>query len=154
MLDKLRSLLKGGDNALNMAELRHSEPLAVCAVLLEVAEADFEVAPEELEIITALLVDRYHLGHDEVSKLIAETHAARAAEPDLWSFTTSLARRYGPDEKLKILEMVWQVILADGRLDPYEDQLAARLRGLLAVNHSVLMDAKQRARQAIDAAAE
>lgn len=121
--------------------------VATCALLLEVAEVDQDFAPEERAVIESMLQRRFDLEPEEVAQLIAETEAARAGATDLWPFTTAIRQAYTPDQKRELLVMVWRVIFADGRLDPYEDQLAHRFERLLAVNHSLLIEAKLLARE-------
>ena len=122
--------------------------VATCALLLEAAEADQEVPPEEHAAIVSLLQEHFSLSLEEVEQLIAQTQRERSGATDLWPFTNAISRAYAPEQKLELLVMVWRVIFADGRLDPYEDQLAHRLERMLSVNHSLLMEAKALARQA------
>jgi uncharacterized tellurite resistance protein B-like protein len=151
MLNKLRSLLAREAGSPRLTELHPEEQVAVTAILLEVAESGTDFGPEEREMISALLQERFELDAEEVRSLIALTQEARAQSADLWPFTNAIARQYGPEQKERLLEMVWRVIFADGRLDPYEEQLTRRLQAMLTVNHSVLIDAKLRARDAMRA---
>jgi len=146
MLGKLKTLLgvNGSGNETPLPE----EPMAWAAILLEVAEADNEFSPLEREKIRALLADRFSLTQPQVEALLHTTQEARMDSSDLWPFTHALATAYGPAEKQRLLFSVWQVIFADGRLDPYEEQLTRKLQTMLNVNHSVLMAAKQEARKA------
>ncbi|MDH4247100.1 MAG: TerB family tellurite resistance protein [Deltaproteobacteria bacterium] len=146
MLDKLKSLL--GNSPGGHVPPPPEEPVAWAAILLEVAESDNEFAPPERERIMTLLAERFALSRPEVETLFLTAREARAASTDLWPFTHALARAYGPEEKQRLLAGVWQVIFADGRLDPYEEQFTRRLQAMLSVNHSVLMAAKQEAREA------
>ena len=147
MINKLKSLLSGATPAARLSEMDYDEQVAVCAILLEVAESDFEVAPEESELIITMLASHFSLADHEVRELLGQTIAEREQVPDLWSFTNSISRDFSPEKKLGLLVMVWRVILADGKLDPYEEQLASKLQTMLAVNRSVLMQAKQLARE-------
>ena len=149
MIAQLKRLLGSGDTADTQAppDLR----VATCAVLLEAAESDQDFPPEERETIVSVLRKEYGLSPDEVESLILETQRERARATDLWPFTNAISRAYTPEQKRALLVMVWRVIFADGRLDPYEDQLAHRLERLIGVNHSVLMEAKQLARDQLPA---
>lgn len=149
MLDKLKSFLFGAEGSPRLSDLKPDEPVAVTALLLEAAEADHEYDPVERHLVSDLLRERFGLSESEVAELIRTTDEARAGSPDLWPFTHAIANAYGPEEKLQLLEMVWRVVFADGRLDPYEEQLTRRLHGMLRVNQSVLMEAKRLAREAI-----
>jgi uncharacterized tellurite resistance protein B-like protein len=148
MLDKLKALLAGGGSGSGrMTDFKPDLQVAVCAVLLEVAQADQEFAAVERETIRRLLGKRFALGAAEVDGLIALAEQERRRSPDLWPFTNAIAQAYAPDEKLPLLVMVWQVIFADARLDAQEDHLAHQLQQMLLVNHSVLMEAKRQARE-------
>lgn len=122
------------------------EQVAVCAILLEVAYADREFAPEEFQVLTRQLGSYFGLPPDQVTELIALSEQEREKATDLWPFTSRIARDYSPEKKEALLTMVWRIILADGKLDPYEDQLARRFQSMLSVNHSLLMAAKAKAR--------
>ncbi|MCH8075029.1 MAG: TerB family tellurite resistance protein [SAR324 cluster bacterium] len=146
MLQRLKTLLKGAAGSEPQGTQLPDEQLAVCAILLEVAYADEEFAPEEFRVITDQLKSYFGLEPEAVEKLIALAETERQAATDLWPFTRKIARDYTPDKKEALLTIVWQVIFADGKLDPYEDQLARRFQSMLSVNHSVLMAAKSKAR--------
>lgn len=146
--DRLKWLMSGDEEeARRLSQNLPEEQVAVCAILLEVAEADAEFDPGEHDRIVALLKARFEMTDEEVNELIEVTETERAKVPDLWPFTNAIAKVQGPDYKRELLTMVWQVIFADDELSAYEDQLARRLQSMLSVNHSVLMDAKARARE-------
>jgi len=148
MWERLKALV--GDPARQPRRMTDMNPemrVAVCAILLETAEADSEVDPAEERMIREALREHFDLSADEVEELIALTQQERSQSHDLWPFTNAVARQSSPEEKRDILTMVWRVILADERLDAYEDQLARRLQQMLSVNHSLLMEAKQAARK-------
>ncbi len=147
MLGKLKSFFHQESGELRLTESAHDMRVAVCAILLEAAEADQQVPAEERRTIRLLLQREYELDDGAVEELIAETQRLRESAADLWPFTHAISRTYSPEQKLDLLQMVWLVIFADERLDPYEDQLARRLMTMLSVNHSVLMEAKRRARE-------
>ena len=146
MLQRLKTLLKGAAGSEPQGTRLPDEQLAVCAILLEVAYADEEFAPEEFRVITDQLKSYFGLEPEAVEKLIALAETERQAATDLWPFTRKIARDYTPDKKEALLTIVWQVIFADVKLDPYEDQLARRFQSMLSVNHSVRMAAKSKAR--------
>jgi uncharacterized tellurite resistance protein B-like protein len=149
VLDRFKALLLGGDHAHRLTE-EHPEPdVAVCALLLEAAEADQDFAPEERWLIVEQLRRRFALDRPQVEALIAETQRRRAAAADLWPFTHAIRKAYSPEQKQELLVLVWQVLLADQHLDAREEQWAGRLTEMLAVNHSLLMEAKRLARQSM-----
>jgi uncharacterized tellurite resistance protein B-like protein len=149
MLDKIRQFIRHGDSGGSdrVTERVPEEQVAVAAILLEVANADMDFKPEEFREIMIQLRAYFGLSKEQVEELLEVSGAERERSTDLFPFTNAIARAYSPEKKQEVLTMVWQVIFADNRLDPYEDQLAGRLHNLLAVNHSVLMAAKAKARE-------
>ena len=63
---------------------------------------------------------------------------------DLWQFTNLINQNYSTDEKLQIIETMWKIVYADGRLDKHEDYLVHKLSNLLRLTHKQLIDAKLR----------
>ena len=147
MFEKIKQFLTDPHASQRITERLPEEQVAVAAILLETAEADRTVAPEEFREIGLQLRAYFGLSKAEVEELIELTSRERDKATDLFPFTNAIARSYTPDKKQEVLTMVWQVIFSDDRLDPYEDQLAKRLQTLLAVNESVLMAAKAKARE-------
>ena len=66
-------------------------------------------------------------------KLVAagEREAERSAE--LFHFTRIINRRLSPEQRVELIEMLWEVAYADGELDEYEDSLLRRVGGLIYV---------------------
>ena len=146
MLDRIRELFapKGDvDDASSEERLR----TATCVILLEVAGADDEFAPEECERVVEALRARFDLSQDEAEELIRTAQNRRAESFDLWRFTSQINECCGATEKRKIIEEVWRVIYADGTLDAHEDYLVHKLARLLNLTHPQLIDAKMKVRQ-------
>jgi len=147
MFDAIRSFLTDESRSRRQSENLPDEQVALCAILVEVAEADRDFDPEEYKEIILQLRGHFSLETAEAEKLIELTQQERDKSTDLWPFTRMIGQTYSVEQKAEVLTMVWQVILADERLDPYEEQLARRLQTMLSVNQSVLMSAKEKARK-------
>ena len=52
----------------------------------------------------------------------------------LYNFTSDLNRALDDDGRRRIVEMLWEVIYADGRLNEFEDNLVWRVADLLHVS--------------------
>ena len=146
MLDKIKQYLTNMGSGERISERLPEDQIAVAAVLMEVAEADLDFKPEEFREIVLQLRAYFGLNKEQAEELIQTTGQERDRASDLFPFTNAIARTFTPEKKQEVLTMVWSVIFADDKLDPYEDQLAGRLQSLLAVNHSVLIAAKEKAR--------
>ncbi|OPZ59588.1 MAG: Tellurite resistance protein TerB [Deltaproteobacteria bacterium ADurb.Bin510] len=119
-----------------------SVALAAGALLIEMAASDGEFSAVERETILAVLRREHGLGEDEAAEMLELAEAERSRSIDLWSFTSRLNRELDRGAKLRLIEMVWEVIYADERLDGYEDYLVHRLAELLNLHHEELIAAK------------
>ena len=82
------------------------------------------------------------LKHQYATELIQATEEELKGSIDLWKFTNLINQNYSIEEKKQIIEMVWRVAYADGRLDKHEDYLVHKLAKLLRLTHKQLIDAK------------
>lgn len=145
MLKRLLALFAAKEQTSEIPEAKRVQ-IAACAILLEVAGADNEFAPEECQRIIAVLRERFELGQDEAEELVRTAEERRTKAFDLWHFTSQINASCSRDEKLRIIEEVWRVIYADGRLDGHEDYLAHKLAQLLNLTHPQLIEAKMKVR--------
>ena len=123
---------------------QHRILTATCALLLEMATVDGEFSSEEQDVILHALTSTYGMNRDEAQAIMEAARAELKGSIDLWRFARIINREYAEDEKIQVIEAVWRVIYADGRLDGHEDHLVHRLADLLRLSHSQLIDAKMR----------
>ncbi|KPJ57710.1 MAG: hypothetical protein AMJ42_04465 [Deltaproteobacteria bacterium DG_8] len=139
------------DAVVNGTELKEEDKaeriqVATCALLLEVANSDDEFRDIERDNIIRILKKDFHLSDEYARELMKLSDKERKESIDLWQFTHLINEHYSLEEKIKIIEMVWKVIYADGKLDKYEDHLAHKLSNLLKLTHKQLIDAKLKVR--------
>ena len=146
MIGRIRELLLRTESTRRLTESKPEESVAVCVILLEMANVDGDFAKEESDHINQMLAERFSLNEQEVADLIKMAVTERAKSPDLWPFTNAIGKSYTPEQKKDLLIMVWRVIFADSRLDPHEEMLVRKLQQMLSVNQSVMIAAKQAAR--------
>lgn len=138
MLDRLLGLL-GGTSPGRAAP---SEELAVALLLLELARSDFDFALVEGDKIRELLRQRYGLDEVQCEALLAQARSAGEQAVSLYDYVKTLNDRLDPAGKRALMEMLWQVAYADGRLDKYEEHLLRKLAGLLYVSDQDFIRAK------------
>jgi uncharacterized tellurite resistance protein B-like protein len=119
--------------------------LAACALLLELANADDEFSPEERRHIESTL--RSHFGLDEATaaELIRLADAERAQALDHFQFTRLVASEYTLRQKIALAEVMWGVILADGRLSDHETYLVRKMASLMQLDPAHLAQARRSA---------
>lgn len=119
--------------------------LATAALLIEITRADANVDEQEEQKVEQLL--RLHTGLEDeaLSQLIAEADSAVDTAVSLVDFSRVLVEALSLAERGEVIDMLWQVAFADGRIDRYEDYTVRKLAELLYVPHARFIQAKLRA---------
>jgi uncharacterized tellurite resistance protein B-like protein len=108
--------------------------LAVAALLVQAAEMDDVFELSERLSIERLLADRFGLGLEAVRDLLKAAEKASHESNQIYAFTRVAADRMNGEERIGLIEMLWEVAYADGILDPDEDALVRRIAGLIYVS--------------------
>lgn len=108
--------------------------LAVAALLLELAQSDRNVAPEELETIERVVRERFGLGPATATHLIETARTLFDASLEDWIFAAAVREGFSTEERVSIVGMLWEVVYADGRLARLEDPLVERLSAELGIS--------------------
>jgi uncharacterized tellurite resistance protein B-like protein len=149
----LRKLAALFDNALarendDPAAREHALRVATALLLIEVAKADYADDLAEDETMLASLQQFFALDDASAALLLEEARSAADQAVELQQFTRRLHEQLSVAEKQRVVEMLWQVALADRRLDKHEDHLVRRIAELLYVPHSDLIRIRNRVRSA------
>ena len=151
MLKTLRelfdSLVPGPAEAVPPQTEEHRLQLATAVMLVEVMRADTHFHHDERLAVLAALRDKFGLADDEAARLteLAESEAKNAT--DLFAFTSHIDACFEMPAKLRMLEHMWRVALADGRIDAHERHLMWRIADLLHVPQGAAVHARLRAQQ-------
>jgi uncharacterized tellurite resistance protein B-like protein len=81
-----------------------------------------------------------------VELLLADARGEANRSVELQAFTRRLHEQLSAAEKLRVVEMLWQVALADERLDKHEDFVVRKIADLMYVPHSDLIRIRNRVR--------
>jgi uncharacterized tellurite resistance protein B-like protein len=148
MLRKLASLFDGAfaARADDAAAREQALRVATALLLIEVAKADFAEDLAEDETVFQSLKQFFALDDEAAALLLAEARSTADHAVELQQFTRRLHEQLSVAEKLRVVEMLWQVALADRRLDKHEDHLVRRIAELLYVPHSDLIRIRNRVR--------
>lgn len=118
--------------------------LSVAVLLVEAAGQDDRFDARERAAITELLVQKFSLNADECAQLLAAAEARAAQMVQIHGHTSAIFEQMAPQDRLHVIEMLWEVAYADGVLDPEEDLLIRRVAGLLYVSDRDRVLARQR----------
>jgi uncharacterized tellurite resistance protein B-like protein len=139
--DWITRYLPGGPAAATSAV---GSNLAVAALLLEVLLADYDVAPAERQQVMASVVALLGIDAEAAQALVEEAERHLDQSHDLYQFTSQINRTYSEAERVRLLEALWRVALADQAVHKYEEHLIRRVADLLHVPHSGYIAAKLR----------
>ncbi len=117
---------------------------AATALMLAVAKADFDEDPNEESVIVNTIKSIFTIDDEVLQGLMTYAHA-RTDSSQLTEFTDLVNQHYDAQDKLALIDCLWQVALADGRIDLYEDQFISRVASLISVDKSAVQSSKDRA---------
>jgi uncharacterized tellurite resistance protein B-like protein len=131
------------DNADNA---EHKKQMAAAALFIEVLKSDYEHRDEEWAAVETALHDLFGLSSDEITQItdMAEEEVYNATS--LNGFTRCINDHYSNEEKIKVVEMLWRIALADGVIDKHENHVMRKIGALLYIPHKDYVRAKQQAR--------
>ncbi|HZA92061.1 MAG TPA: TerB family tellurite resistance protein [Gemmatimonadales bacterium] len=139
-------LVETGATAPDRASDQHSRiQLAACALLLELAHADDEFSAEERTHIESTLARHFGLPQAEVAELMALAESERSQALDHFQFTRLIASEYDLGQKMVLAEVMWGVILADGKLSDHETHLLRKMASLMQIEPGYLAEARRSA---------
>jgi len=123
--------------------------LAIAALMVEAAELDDDFSTAERSKIIDLLARRFALSRAAAEAMIGAAESRIAEAGHLYGFTRVVKRSLDAEERVTLLQMLWEVVYADGQLHDYEASLMRRLAGLLHVPDRDSGAARKRALQSL-----
>ena len=109
---------------------------ALAALLVEMARADFDQTDAENQEIAKLLAQHFRVSEAEARALLSRAQVELDDAVCLHDFTRTLHQELDPQQKQQIVAMLWQVALADDKLDKYEEYLVRKIADLLYISPS------------------
>jgi uncharacterized tellurite resistance protein B-like protein len=109
--------------------------IAACALLLEIAHADDVFAEEERVRILRAVREDLGVAAEDVDEVVRLAEAERRESVDLYQFTRLVAQKFSREQRLRLIEVIWGIVYADGTLTAVENQLARRIAELLGFQH-------------------
>jgi uncharacterized tellurite resistance protein B-like protein len=134
MITSLKKLFSTEPAVTRVLETKEPLELATAALLLELARSDFSESDQEVEAIKHVLQRRFGLQDAALNALVEDATRRADTAVSLHEFTHRLNRELPEDDKLHIVEMLWRVSHADGRIDKHEEHLIQRIAGLLHIS--------------------
>ena len=118
--------------------------LAVAALLVEMLHADGEADENEQQHLHKILKQQYHLTTEQISELTELATEELHQATDYYQFTSLINTHFDQSKKIKIVEQLWQIAFADGKVDSLEEHYLRKIADLIFVPHSEFIKAKLR----------
>ena len=124
--------------------------IASAALLLEMVTMDDKIEAIEQEAVLSLVQQRFSLTPEQASTLSDLAEQQRKEAVDYYQFTSLINKSYSLDQKIELIESLWEVAFVDGDLDMHEEYLVRKIADLLYVPHASLMKTKHRAKTGLE----
>lgn len=118
--------------------------LAATALLVHVVSLDGEPSEAEKRKLHGLIESSFGLDRGTADKLIASATLVEGEAVDLYHFTSVIMRSVDEAGRLRIVEMMWELVYADGQVSEFEDNVVWRAADLLAISSRDRIDLKHR----------
>ena len=125
--------------------------LAAAVLLVYAATADADFGADERARIEWLCEHRFELGHDEAHELIEAAERQVENSVQLLGFTRTIKDGFSYDERIHLMEMLWEVVYADELVEAHEASLMRQIAGLIYVDDRDSGIARSRVRARLDA---
>ena len=118
--------------------------LAATALLIHVISLDGEPSEVEKRKLHSLLESHFELDPGTADQLIAAATLVEGEAVDLYHFTSVIMRSVDEVGRLRIIEMMWELVYVDGEVSEFEDNVVWRAADLLGVSSRDRIDLKRR----------
>jgi uncharacterized tellurite resistance protein B-like protein len=146
MFDSIRKLIsemgEGGEPPSRFKDDDYR--LSAAALLVHAASIDGSVSNIERAKLHGVIKQRFSLDDATTGELVAEATAAEQQAIDLYQFTARLNRSLDEPGRARVVEMMWQIVYADGVVTEFEDNLIWRAADLLGVSRDERIALRER----------
>jgi uncharacterized tellurite resistance protein B-like protein len=136
MFESFRSLIaEFGDSGKHPNRFDENDyRLAAAALLVHTATIDGNISDAERAKLHAVIKQRFNLDDEATDELVTEATEVEEHSIDLYQFTARLNRSLDEQGRARVVEMMWQIVYADGTVTEFEDNLVWRAADLLGIS--------------------
>lgn len=147
MFKKLAEYFKNDITTLDVDKSGNPTPkdlqVATVVMLVEMASADNDIAEEEAQEICFSVASRFGIDEDEVPELVQIAISARQESSKIDDFVSTINHSFNEAQRIQILSMVWKVVLADGKIDKFEERFLVQLKTRFQLSEEALEEARK-----------
>ena len=145
MLEALKNFLSEFDDAKPAPLFEPGDyRLAAAALLIHVMTIDGQEQESEFQRLRAILKSQFDLDDERTDALIGAATVADRDAIDLYRFTSLLNRSLDEAGRLRIVEMMWEIVYADGKVNEFEDNVVWRAADLLGISSRDRIEMRRR----------
>jgi len=126
------------------AVIHNQKQLAEAVLMYHVMAVDGVINEAEKQRICEVLTKHFAMTLDEVEQLVKRARKAENEAIDLYKFTSILKQSLSEEDRVSIIENLWEMVFADNVVHELEDNVVWRIAELLAVDSRDRMALKQK----------
>ena len=139
-------MLKNILNSQDSKEVNNNKDLELlCGLMIEAAYMDGQIDEVELNKIKFSLVNIFAEDNAEVDLVLKVALENKNNSKSLHHYTSYINKNFDDNKKLFLIEVLWEIVLSDGKIHDFESNLIRRLAGLLYISDVDSGNAKKRA---------
>jgi uncharacterized tellurite resistance protein B-like protein len=143
MIDRLKQFFAPSETTPEKPDA-HQLTVAATALMVQLSRIDSDQDDAELKTIVDCAVSSQQVTREEAEDILADALNQADDATSLYEFTGQLNEHLDQQQKQALLESIWRVAFADGRIDKYEAHLIRRMADLLHLNHREYIQARHR----------
>ena len=143
MIKLLKNIL---NNQNSLEEKDSSKNLELLSgLMIEAAYTDGQIDTSELDKIKNSLINLFAEDPKEVDLVLKEAINNKNNSKSLHHYTSFINKNFDDDKKILLIEVLWGIVLSDGKIHDFESNLIRRLAGLLYISDVNSGNARKRA---------
>ena len=117
----------------------------LCGLMIEAANSDGDIGADEIKKIRETLINVFKENPEEVDLILEQSVQNSNNSKSLYYYSSKINKNYSDEKKILLIEILWEIVLADGQLHDYESSIIRRLSGLLYISDINSGNARKRA---------
>ena len=142
MLKKISKIFKKKVTETPDEESLSSISKACSSLLIEVALSDKDFDEEEITSMKEILKTTHGISDETINELVSNAKQTVDESTSLYNYTREVNDNFSYDDKLLLLQSLWDIAYADGNVDKYEEHLIRKISDLIYISHSDFIQVK------------
>tara|TARA_B100000700_G_scaffold155965_1_gene173219 strand:+ start:359 stop:802 length:444 start_codon:yes stop_codon:yes gene_type:complete len=142
MLKKISNIFKKKVTETPDEESLSSISKACSSLLIEVALSDKDFDEEEITSMKEILKTTHGVSEETIKEVVSNAKQTVDESTSLYNYTREVNDNFSYDDKLLLLQSLWDIAYADGNVDKYEEHLIRKISDLIYISHSDFIQAK------------